>query len=162
MLGYIKGYTTCTITKKKTNEETLSELIIIDNNIQNKLAEAFNNDAYVFGMKKKKVLKCVYIFHKEKDTLIFSETIKTDEITDKILKSFEKDIIEDLKVKVSTKEIAYVDWNDIVIEPNNSLNWLAIGISLGVLIGIALDSIALGICFGVVFGCCYGAVVTHK
>ncbi len=162
MFGYVKGYTTCTITKKIINEESLSELITIDNNIKNKLDDALNNDAYVVGMKKKKVLKCIYIFNKNEAKLIFSEIIKTDEITDKILRSFEKDIIEDLRDKVSSKEISHIDWNDIIIEPDNSLNWLAIGISLGVLFGIALDSIALGICFGVAFGCCYGVIVKNK
>ncbi|MCD7809734.1 MAG: hypothetical protein LUH02_10340, partial [Erysipelotrichaceae bacterium] len=88
--------------------------------------------------------------------------IKTDEITDKVLKAFEKDIIEDLKIKITTKEISHVDWNNIVIEPDNSLNWLALGISLGLLFGIALDSIALGICFGVAFGCCCGAIVKNE
>ncbi|MCD8027689.1 MAG: hypothetical protein LUF02_03305 [Erysipelotrichaceae bacterium] len=162
MIGYVKGYTNCTITKKRINDKTLSELIKVDNKIQNKLDYALNNDAYIVGLKKKKVLKCVYIFNKENDTLIFSVIIKTEEITDKILKAFEKDIIVDLKNKVSAKEIAHVEWNDVVIEPNNSLNWLAFGISLGVLFGIALDSIALGICFGVAFGCCCGVIATHK
>ncbi len=162
MFGYVKGYMTCTIKKKKINEESLSELITIDNSIQDKLVNALNNDAYIVGMKKKKVLKCIYIFDKDNDSLIFSEIIKTDEITDKILKAFEKDIIEDLKTKVSSKEIAHVDWNDIVIEPDNSLNYLALGISVGVLFGIALDSIPLGICFGVIFGCCCGAIVRNK
>ncbi|MCD7894067.1 MAG: hypothetical protein LUG60_10260 [Erysipelotrichaceae bacterium] len=162
MLGYIKGYTTCTIKKKLIDEESLSELITIDNNIQNKLVDAISNDAYIVGMKKKKILKCIYIFNKGNNILTFSEMIKTDEITDKILKAFEKDIIEDLKIKITTKEISRVDWNNIVIEPNDTLNWLVIGISFGILFGIELDSIMLGICFGAVFGCCYGAIVTHK
>ncbi|MCD7950666.1 MAG: hypothetical protein LUG12_10475 [Erysipelotrichaceae bacterium] len=162
MFGYVKGYSTCNVTKKKINDESLRELLTIDNNIKNKLEDALSKDAYIVGLKKKKALKCIYIFNKEHDTLIFSEIIKTDEITDKILTAFEKDIIADLTDKVSSKEVSQVDWNDIVIEPDNSLYWLPIGLSLGVLFGIAIDDIAIGICFGVALGCCLGVIVKNK
>lgn len=169
MIGYVKGYNVCNITKKKIeNEELFIDLIKIDSEMKDKVLEILDNNGYIIGLKKKKVLKSIYFFSYDKDNKVlkFSNSIQTKDIAKESIEEFEKAILEELKEKVLLEEISKVEWNDNIIEPRQFSNFsgsaLAIGISLGVTYGIIFDNIGLGLLFGIAFGLCFGVVVKKK
>lgn len=169
MIGYIKGYDICNITNKKLDkEEFLSELIKLDSNLKNKILKVLNDNGYVIGLKKKKVLKVVYIFKMDiqQKILKYSESLATKDIEIKTIENFEKAIIEELKEKVTLEEVSKVDWKDIEIVPNESSSFSSLTfstcLSLGLLFGIIFDNLSMGLLFGCAIGLCFGAVVKKK
>lgn len=130
--------------------------------------ETLNNNGYVIELKKKKVLKVVYIFKKDTQHKIlqYSESLATKDIETKTIEDFEKAIIEELKEKVTMEEILKVDWKDIEIVPNESSSFSGLTfstcLSLGLLYGIIFDNLSMGLLFGCAIGLCFGAVVKKK
>lgn len=169
MIGYVKRYNICNISKKKlANEELFVDLLKIDSEIKSKISEILDNNGYIIGLKKKKILKSIYIFSYDKDNKVlkFSNSIQVKDITKESIEEFEKAILEELKEKVLLDEISKVEWNDNIIEPRQfskfSGSAFAICISLGLMYGIIFDNLGLGLSFGITFGLCFGVVVKKK
>ena len=170
MVGYIKGYDICNVTKRKIEkEEFLSEIQIKDSKIKEKIINVLENKGCVYGLKKKGIFKAIYIFDNKKvdnkKVLKFNKSLYVEEARDK-KEQFEKAIIEELKEKVTMEEVSKVDWGDIEIEPNKIAGFsgltFSVCISLGIIYGMLFDNLALGISFGVAIGLCFGAVVKSK
>ena len=169
MIGYVKGYNICNISKKKlANEELFMELVEIDSEVKDKVLEILDNNGYIIGLKKGKILKSIYMFSYDKDNKIlkFSNSIQAKDIAKESIEEFEKAILEELKEKVLLEEISKVEWNDNIIEPRQfskfSGSAFAICISLGLMYGIIFDNMGLGLLFGIAFGLCFGVVVKKK
>lgn len=166
MLWCINGYNICNITKRVLDkEEYLSELLKIDSELKNKILENLNKEGYVIGLKRKDILKAVYIFEPDtsKKILKFSESLSIKDIDNKIIEDFEKVIIKKLRGKVAMKEISKVDWNDIKILPNETSEIFTSAFttcsSLGLLYAILLGNIYLIIIFFVAMGLSYEATI---
>ena len=85
IIGYIKGYDFCVVTKKKLEkEEFLSELINENPNIKEEMMSVLDNNGYIIGLTKKKVLKLAYLFDLNEKVLTFRNKILTKEIDEKI------------------------------------------------------------------------------
>lgn len=172
IIGDVKGYGICNVTKKKIEKEDfLSELQKVDSNIKAEILEVLESQGYVYGLKKKKVLKAVYLFdnkqEENKKVLVFNKSICSEEIKD-IIKEFENVLITELKGKVVIEEFSKVIWNDIEILPRNIRNgkfsMLAFSLCffLGFLFGIGTDNLLIGLSLSLLFGLCFGEKVDKK
>lgn len=169
MIGRVKGYDICVVTVGKLNKDGfLDSIISKESGFKEKLLDILKNKGYIIGLKKKKVLKVLYIFemNKEEKTLSFSESLKVDDVEPKTIEEFEKVILEELKEKLFFDELTKIDWNDIEINPKKFFGFsesaFSLCLSLGVMYGILFDHLAVGIVFGICIGLCFGVVVKKK
>lgn len=173
MIGKVKGYSVCDISKGTLKkEEFFNEIENRDSNIREKLESVLQNKGLVFGLKKDKKLKAVYIFESanedKKKILRFTEKILLDEIDNEIQEKFEKDLINEFKELVSLEEYAKVEWNENVIVPKtlkvgkHSVPIGSLIFLLFIIFGIIIDDVAIGMCMGLAFGCGYAIIVKRK
>ncbi len=170
ILGNIKGYRVCNITKKSMEKENyINELQEIDSNIKEDIINVLENKGYIYGLEANNLVKAVYLFdctkNDNKKIIVFNKSLYTEDTKNKI-DEFEKIIIEELKELVNWGECSKIIWNDIEIEPNNtngfSIPTFSICTSIGLLYGIVFNNLAIGLLFGVAIGSCFGAVVKRK
>ncbi len=162
MYGSIMGYKIREITSDNfEGEQFLKELEEIDENIKEKLISAISEDDFIIGLVKDNILKCVYIFKKQKEklVLIFTEMICVKEISDahELLKKFESKIIEQFKGLLTLGKIEKVEWNDMYIVIANKGKNLFIPFSVCIVIGIVLGLIYDDLLFGVILGALLGS-----
>ena len=163
MIGYIKGYDFCVVTKKKLEkEEFLSELLNEKSNIKDEIENILDNNGYVIGLKKKNILKLVYFFELKGKVLTFKKKILTKEIDEKTKNEFEKIITEELKEKLVFEELEKIDWNDIEIKPKKKAGFSFTVFAICIVLGFIFDNIAMGILWGFIFGLTSGTAIVQK
>ena len=170
MIGYIKGYEICNITKRKIEKGKiiLSEIKKIDNNITEKINSVLNNKGCIFGLKEKNNLKAIYLFENVKEDgkkiLKFEKCVYTKDVESK-KEEFEKAITEELKEKVTFEDYTKVYWDDIEITPKeigNISTGASSGLIMGLIYGIIFNNLALGLLVGISIGLCFGVAVKKK
>lgn len=163
VIGYIKGYDFCVVTKKKLEkEEFLSELINENPNIKEEMMSVLDNNGYIIGLTKKKVLKLAYLFDLNEKVLTFRNKILTKEIDEKIEQEFDKIITEELKEKLVFEELEKIDWEDIEIKPKKKAGFSLLVFASCIILGIVFDNIGLGLLWGVIFGITSGVAIVNK
>lgn len=178
MIGYIKGYDICEVTKRKIEKKNfLDEMKVIQPAIKEELLQVLENKGIIYGLKKKNILKAVYLFEEkteedkekeeEKNILVFRAAYHTEDTADK-MEELEKAITGELKEKICLEEYAGVEWNDIEIKPRTisgngfSGGLFSLFLCLGVMFGVIFDNISMGMLYGIAMGLCFGTVVTKK
>lgn len=74
MIGYIKGYDFCVVTQKRLEKEGfLNELLSENANIKDEIEKVLDNNGYVIGLEKEKILKLVYLFELKGKVLTFKK-----------------------------------------------------------------------------------------
>lgn len=166
MFGSIKGYTYSNISKRLLKkEEYLSEVKEKDKDIEKEIQEIIQNKGFIRVLRKKKIIKAIYLFEKKDNNLIFKKSIITDEIDKEKQDSLEKIIVAELSEYVAVQDIKSVDFKDKVIEPKMSsfnIPMFSVWFSLGIVYGLLFDNLALGICFGLAVGLSMGTVIKNK
>lgn len=163
VIGYIKGYDFCVVTKKRIEkEEFLSELINENSNIKEEIMSVLDNNGYIIGLEKKKILKVAYLFELNGKVLTFKNKILAKEIDEKTQQEFEKIITEELKEKLVFEELEKIDWNDIEIEPKKKVGFSFLVFAICIALGIIFDNIALGMLWGFIFGISSGVAIAKK
>lgn len=163
VVGYIKGYDFCVITKKRLEkEEFLSELLNEKTDIKEEIMSALDNNGYVIGLEKKKVLKVAYLFELNGKVLTFKNKVLAKEIDEKIQQEFEKIITEELKEKLTFEELEKIDWNDIEIVPKKKEGFSFLVFFSCVALGIVFDNIGMGILWGFILGITTRVAIVKK
>ncbi len=145
MIGYVRGYSICKVSRKcLKREEYLSELKEHFKNISDTIEQALTDDDIIFGLKKNKVLKVVYIFrkNKEENSLIFLKDYKTKKVDNITTEKFEQALVEEFKEMVALEDVAKVDFKNYEIVPRSikgfSGSAFALFLGLGLIYGIFL------------------------
>ena len=105
IVGSIKGYNICNVTKKIIEKEnSMNELEQVETNIKDEIIKNLENKGYVYGLKEKDIVKAVYLFentkNENKNILVFKTSLYTNDVKDK-MEQFEKIILEELKEMVN-------------------------------------------------------------
>lgn len=162
-IGYIKGYDFCVVTKKKLEkEEFLSELINENPNIKEEMRSVLDNNGYIIGLTKKKVLKLAYLFDLNEKVLTFRNKILTKEINEKIEQKFDKIIIEELKEKLIFDELEKIDFDDIEIKSKKKAGFSLLVFICCVGLGSIFGNIGLGMLWGFILGITFGVAIANK
>lgn len=169
------GFHLCNIKKNQINDaEFMQEVESKDNKINQEVMDVIKNKGKVYGFKKDKKLKAIFIFEKVKNekkaTLKLSKKIYIDEINEEMQKQLEQILISYISQYVALEEISKIIFEDKEIVPE----LIKVGkfrITLGTL--ILLLSTIIGIAFfnkswyifmgaGIAIDAIYGAVVKTK
>ncbi len=116
MMGYVKGYNVCDITKKEiANEELFIDFLEIDPKIKDEVLDILDHNGYIIGLKKKKNLKSIYMFRYDKNhnVLKFYNFLQAKDVAKESMEEFEQAILEELKRKILLAEIPQVEWDDL-------------------------------------------------
>lgn len=170
IIGKIKGYSVCDITKGTLKKEGFFEEIENkEPKIKEKVEKILEDKGVMFGLKKDKKLKAIYLFDSKVENdgriLIFSEKILLDEINEEIVKEFEKVLNQELIELVSLEDYKKVEWGDDEIVPKTvKLGKYAISLGtvffvVGITIGIIFDDIFIGMCLGIGLGASSAMIV---
>lgn len=127
------------------------------------------NKGLMFGLKKDKKLKAIYLFDSRKENnnriLIFTEKILLDEINEEVEKEFEKVINQEFVELVSLEDYSKVEWGDEEIVPKTvKVGKYVVPLGtlffiIGVIIGIIFDDIFIGMCLGIGLGASSAMIV---
>ena len=90
VIGKIKGYSVCTITKGTLKKgEFFEEIEVKEPKIKEKAIEIVENKGIIYGLKKDKKLKAIYLFNSKHEddgeVLLFIEKILLDEISEEVI-----------------------------------------------------------------------------
>lgn len=173
MVGKIKGYSVCSISKGTLKKEDFfDEIKNKDLNVKEKIQNILSNHGIIYGLKKDKKLKAVYLFESitedKKRILKFTEKILLEEINKEIQEEFEKDITEELSEFVSLEEYSKIVWDENVIVPKMvkvgkyNLPLGSLMFVVGVIFGILTDDLAMGMCIGICLGCGSAVIMKKK
>lgn len=167
VLGNIKDYKVCNLTPRKLEKEGfLNELELTKSDIKNDILNAIKNKGIVYGLKKKNILKAVYIFEiiKEDDKKILKlkDDTHIEDIDDEIMDKFENLISQDLSELVTEGEFQKIIFKDMEILPNErdkgfAGSTYALCLSLGVMFGIIFNQLVWGLLIGNLLGITLGS-----
>jgi len=163
IVGKIKGYSVCDISKGTLKKEDFFEEIEVkEPKIKEKAMKIIENKGVMFGLKKDKKLKAIYLFdskvEKDNRVLMFTEKILLDEINEEVEKEFEKVLNQEFIELVSLEDYSKVEWGDEEIVPRTvkvgkyAISLGALFFAIGVAIGIIFDDIFIGMCLGIGLG----------
>ena len=162
-IGYIKGYDFCVVTKKQIEKEDfLSDLIIENPNIKEQIINILDNNGYIIGLEKNKILKVAYLFELNEKVLTFKNKIIAKEIDENTQEKFEKIITEELKEQVCFGDVEKIDWNDIEIESKNSVEFSLSIFAICVALGIIFKNIGMGLLWGAILSISIGKAIVKK
>lgn len=170
IIGKIKGYSVCDISKGTLKkEEFFQEIEVKEPKIKEKAIQILENKGVMYGLKKDKKLKAIYLFDSRVENnnriLIFTEKILLDEINEEVEKEFEKAINQELIELVSLEDYKKVEWGDEEIVPKTvKVGKYAVPLGtlffiIGVIIGIIFDDIFIGMCLGIGLGASSAMIV---
>ena len=159
--GLIEGYDINEISKRKAkNTELFEEIKKVDSEIQEKVQKCLEKNNYIiYGIKKNKKIKGIYIFKEENNSLINTERIFTNEINDNIKNKYDKCLIEINKELVANGiyEKVIIGENVINIDPKEDKKISKLSIVISIIIGtllayIIFENIVTAIIFGLLLG----------
>lgn len=167
ILGNIKDYKVCNLTPKKLEKDGfLNELELTKSDIKNYILDALKNKEIVYGLKRKNILKAVYIFNvikkDDKKILKLKDDIHIADIDNKIIEEFENLISQDLSELVTEGEFQKIIFKDMEILPNErdkgfAGSTYALCLSLGVMFGIIFNQLVWGLLIGNLLGITLGS-----
>ena len=169
-ISFILHFTVCDISKGTLKKEDFFEEIEVkEPKIKEKAMKIIEDKGVMFGLKKDKKLKAIYLFdskmEKDNRVLMFTEKILLDEINEEVEKEFEKAINQEFIELVSLGDYSKVEWGDKDIVPKTiKVGKYAISLGtlffiIGVIIGIIFDDIFIGICLGIGLGASSAMIV---
>lgn len=173
LIGKVNGYSICNITKVMLKKNDFFEQIEKkDIKIKEKIQTTLNNKGLIFGFKKDKKLKAIYIFESvienKKRILKFTEKILLEEISKELQDNFEKNISNELMELVSLEDYEEIEWNGNVIVPKTiklgkyNIPLGSLLFILGIIFGAIINDITIGICMGLGLSCGSAAILREK
>ena len=122
IIGKIKGYAVCTITRGTLKKgEFFEEIEVKEPKIKEKALKIVENKGIIYGLKKDKKLKAIYLFDSKSEddgkVLLFIEKILLDEINEEVEKEFEKALNQEMIELVSLEDYKRVEWGEDEIVP---------------------------------------------
>lgn len=173
MIGKIREYSVCNVSKSiLKKDEFFEDILSRDTMIKEKIQNILSNNGIIYGLKKDKKLKAVYLFESitedKKHILRFTEKIILDEISKEIQEEFEKCIIEELSEFVSLEDYSKIEWGDNIIVPKMvkvgkyNLPLGSLMFVVGVAFGLFTNDLFFGIMIGIVLGCGSAVIVKRK
>jgi len=163
IIGKIKGYSVCTITKGTLKKgEFFEEIEVKEPKIKEKALEIVENKGIIYGLKKDKKLKAIYLFDSKSEddgkVLLFIDKILLDEISEEVEKEFEKALNQEMIELVSLEDYKRVEWGEDEIVPKKvkvgkyMVSLGSIFFMVGMVIGIIFDDFFIGMCLGIGLG----------
>jgi len=173
MFGKIKEYSVCTVSKSNLKkEEFFDEILSIDTTIKEKIQNVLSNHGLIYGLKKDKKLKAIYMFESyvedKKRILKFTEKILLNEINKEVQEEFEKLIKDELSEFVSLEDYSKIEWGDNVIVPKMvkvgkyNIPLGSLMFFVGIIFGIVTNDLTMGICIGICLGCGSAVIMKRK
>ena len=169
MIGYLKGYDICRVTKGEMKKDKVVEEL--DASIKEEILKVLEKNGFVYGFKKGKVLKVVYLFDSNQiegeSNLIFTKSYYSKEVEDK-KEEFDNVFLEAMKEKLVLEEFSKITWKDEEIELKNNQEEiklvisLPLSISLGMAIGLIFNNLLLGTAIGIIVGTLVGLITNTK
>ena len=157
----VTGYTFCSIKKSDLGKkEFLSDIEKIEPKIKEKITKILNNGGKIYGLKKRRKLKVVYLFdaveQNEQKGLVFEQSIYTENVKDAKIKECEIAIRQILQEEVNKNNYIGVKWNNLKIAFNKKENFFAlmfpICLLIGAMVGYAFSHVVTGCAIGTFVG----------
>jgi len=168
MIGYLKGYTICRVSKREMKNDKLFE--DFEKEIKNEILKTFEKKGFVYGFKKGKVLKVAYLFDSNQIegevNLTFTKSYYSKDVENRE-EEFDNAFLEAMKDKLIVEEYSKITWkgSNIVIEnkeENKLVITLPICMCLGMGLGLIFDNLLLGTVIGITAGTLLGLITNIK
>lgn len=163
-IGLIDGHDIIAIGKLKAKKDKLfTEILKVDENIQNEIKELTEKDeGRIFAIIKKGKIKGLYLFEIEEiennKFLNHIKTVYTKDVAEKVKDKYNVIILNEAKNYVSLQAYTKVTFDDKVvqIDPKKTKKEIEIallsGFALGFIFGwLIMDDIIMGIIYGILF-----------
>jgi len=160
MIGYLKGYNICRVSRREMKKDkVVGEL---ETSIKEEILKTFEKKGFVYGFKKGKVLKVVYLFDSNYQTdgnvsLTFTKSYYSKEVEGRE-EEFDNAFLEAIKDKLVLDEFSKIIWKDREIKVENKKEekmldiTLPICMALGMGAGLIFDNLILGTVIGIIVG----------
>ena len=165
MIGYLKGYNICKVSKKDIEKDKFVE--DLETSIKEEILKTFEKKGYVYGLKKGKVLKVVYLFDSNeiegKVNLTFTKSYYSKDVEDRE-EDFDNAFLEAMKDKLILEEFSKITWKDNEIQVENKEedddeNMVTIALPLCMCLGMGLGFVFDNVLFGIVIGFAVGTLL---
>jgi len=168
MIGYLKGYNICRVSRREMKKDKVFEELEIS--IKEEIMKTLEKKGYVYGFKKGKVLKVVYLFDSNQIegevNLIFTKSYYSKDVENR-KEDFDNAFLEAIKDKLILEEFSKITWKDSEIQvENKEENKVVIAIPicmvLGMGLGLIFNNLLLGTVIGLIIGTLFGTTINIK
>lgn len=168
MIGYLKGYNIFRVSKREMKKDKVfGEL---ETSIKEEILNTFEKNGFVYGFKKGKVLKVVYLFDSNQNegevNLIFTKSYYSKDVEGRE-EEFDNAFLEAIKDKIVLDEFSKITWKDNEIEVKNEQEdkvviTLPLCMVLGMGLGLIFNNLLLGTVIGIIVGTLLGLITNTK
>ena len=169
MIGFLKGYTICRVSKRDMKKEEFFE--DFEKSIKEEILKTFDKKGFVYGFKKGKILKAVYLFDsnqiEDEVSVTFNKSYYSKDV-ENIKEDFDNAFLEAMKEKLVLDEFSKIIWKDNEIqvenkeEENKVVITLPLCMALGMGLGLIFNNLLLGTVIGIIAGTLFGLITNEK